>query len=132
VLADSGARVCLARPEHAALVADSGVGGLEIVVVERDTSPADHAVPADGLQFPAPGDPSCVIYRSGTTGLPKGVVISWAQMVGAVARGSSEPDDRNAALAGLRMDRVSAPRPPHERWPDDSYPAGARPRLPGG
>jgi carnitine-CoA ligase len=86
VLADSGARVCLARPEHAALVADSGVGGLEIVIVDRDGCPADHAVLADGLQFPAPGDPSCVIYTSGTTGLPKGVVISWAQMTASIGR----------------------------------------------
>jgi crotonobetaine/carnitine-CoA ligase len=86
VLADSGARVCLVRPEHAALVADSGVAGLEIVVVDRDACPADHAVLADGLEFPAPADPSCVIYTSGTTGLPKGVVISWAQMAASVGR----------------------------------------------
>jgi crotonobetaine/carnitine-CoA ligase len=86
VLADSGARVCLVRPEHAALVADSGVGGLEIVVVDRDACPADRAVLADGLRFPAPADPSCVIYTSGTTGLPKGVVISWAQMAASIGR----------------------------------------------
>lgn len=55
-------------------------------MVERDACPADHAVLADGLQFPAPADPSCVIYTSGTTGVPKGVVISWAQMAASIGR----------------------------------------------
>lgn len=86
VLADSGARVCLVRPEHAGLLAGGGVSGLEIVVVGRDGCPADRAIPAGQVRFPAPADPSCVIYTSGTTGLPKGVVISWAQMSALIGR----------------------------------------------
>jgi carnitine-CoA ligase len=86
VLLDSGARVCLVRPEHAGLLASAGIDGLRVVVVGRDGSPADHAVPAADLRFPAPADPSCVIYTSGTTGLPKGVVISWAQMSALIGR----------------------------------------------
>jgi crotonobetaine/carnitine-CoA ligase len=86
VLTDSGARVCLVRPEHADLIAGSGVPGLEIVAVPREGSPADDARPVKRLTFPAPEDPSCVIYTSGTTGLPKGVVISWAQMAASIGR----------------------------------------------
>jgi carnitine-CoA ligase len=86
VLADSGARVCLVRPEQADLLANSGVGGLRIVVVGRDGCPADQMIPADEFRFPAPADPSCVIYTSGTTGLPKGVMISWAQMSALIGR----------------------------------------------
>lgn len=86
VLADSGTRVCLVRPEYADLVAGAGVAGLEVIPVGRDSCPADRAEPADDLRFPGPGDPSCVIYTSGTTGLPKGVVISWAQMSALIGR----------------------------------------------
>jgi crotonobetaine/carnitine-CoA ligase len=86
VLADSGARVCLVRPEHADLLAGAGVDGLDVVVVDRDRSPADDARPADAVAFPPPVDASCVIYTSGTTGMPKGVVISWAQMSASIGR----------------------------------------------
>ncbi|MCW2580285.1 MAG: hypothetical protein JWR82_1886 [Blastococcus sp.] len=86
VLADSGARVCLVRPEHAELLSGSGVPGLEVVVVPREGCPADSARPAEDLTLPAPEDPSCVIYTSGTTGMPKGVVISWAQMAASIGR----------------------------------------------
>jgi crotonobetaine/carnitine-CoA ligase len=86
VLADSGARVCLVRPEHADLLASCGADGLDIVVVDRDHDSAQHDAPAGEVGFPAPGDPACVIYTSGTTGLPKGVVISWAQMSALIGR----------------------------------------------
>ena len=86
VLADSGARVCLVRPEHAELIAGAEVDGLRIVPVGRDGGPADQLPTAGGLVFPAPADPAVVIYTSGTTGLPKGVVISWAQMSALIGR----------------------------------------------
>jgi crotonobetaine/carnitine-CoA ligase len=86
VLTDSGARLCLVRPEHADLLAGSGVPGLEIVVVPREGSAADTAHPVELPALPRPDDPSCVIYTSGTTGMPKGVVISWAQMAASIGR----------------------------------------------
>ena len=86
VLADSGARICLVRPEHAHLVAGSGIDGLEVVTVERDGGPADGRRPGDDIRFPAPADPAVVIYTSGTTGLPKGVLISWAQLSALIGR----------------------------------------------
>jgi carnitine-CoA ligase len=85
-LTDSGARVCLVRPEHVDLLSGSGVEGLRVVVVDRDGGPADLVRPAEDVAFPAPADPSCVIYTSGTTGMPKGVVISWAQMSASIGR----------------------------------------------
>lgn len=86
VLSDSAARVCVARPEHAGLLASAGIDGLQVVTIDREGAPADHAPPAGHLRFPDPADPSCVIYTSGTTGLPKGVVISWAQMSALIGR----------------------------------------------
>ena len=86
VLTDSGARVCLVRPEFADLVRGSGVPGLEVVEVPREGCPADALAPADVTALPAPEDAGCVIYTSGTTGLPKGVVISWAQMTASIGR----------------------------------------------
>jgi crotonobetaine/carnitine-CoA ligase len=86
VLTDSGARVCLVRPEHAELLAGSGVEGLQVVVVDRERCPAEDVPPAHDVDLPSPVDPSCVIYTSGTTGMPKGVVISWAQMTASIGR----------------------------------------------
>jgi crotonobetaine/carnitine-CoA ligase len=86
VLTDSGARVCLVRPEHADLIAGSGVPGLRVVVVDRGRCPADALEPDPEPVLPSPGDPACVIYTSGTTGMPKGVVISWAQMSATIGR----------------------------------------------
>jgi crotonobetaine/carnitine-CoA ligase len=112
VLLDAGARVCLVRPEHAEVVAQSGVPGLRVVVVDRAGCPADAVEPLPLPALPAPGDPACVIYTSGTTGMPKGVVISWAQMsatVGRIPRGWL--DDRDCVYDCHPMFHVTGRSP---------------------
>jgi carnitine-CoA ligase len=86
VLASSGGRLCLVRPEFADLVRSSGVDGLEVITVERHENPAQGTPPARLGELPRPQEPSCVIYTSGTTGLPKGVLLSWAQFSATIGR----------------------------------------------
>jgi len=95
ILGDAGVRVLLVEHRfveqlHPVL---SGISSLEHVVVIG--APADDharsyeellaAAPADPpAHRPAPDDVACLVYTSGTTGFPKGAVITQANIVFAV------------------------------------------------
>lgn len=85
-LTHSGADVCVARPDQVSTITNSGVTGLRLILATRPASPADTAPLADVADLPMPGDSSCIIYTSGTSGPAKGVVITWGQMATTIGR----------------------------------------------
>ena len=109
-LTDSGARVCVVRPEHAALVAGAGVA-LQVVEVDRDGALVADLPPDDPYEV-APADPACVLCTSGTTGPAKGVVVSWAQLSTTLGR-LPRPwlGDQEVAYSYLPMSHVTGRSP---------------------
>jgi crotonobetaine/carnitine-CoA ligase len=83
VLASARARVALVRPEHVGVVSGPE---LRVAVVESTRDDAAGCAPADLFTLPGPADPAGVIFTSGTTGLPRGAVLSWAQFAATIGR----------------------------------------------
>jgi amino acid adenylation domain-containing protein len=73
------------------------------VTVERAPSPT-----RSGRSAPSPTDPAYVIFTSGTTGAPKGVVMSHRGVIafyrGMLGEGMVGPDDRVASTSALNFD----------------------------
>ncbi|HVW40948.1 MAG TPA: AMP-binding protein [Amycolatopsis sp.] len=85
VLQDAGARYCFTRAEDAERFTAAG-RGITTIVVDRERPRAAGYEPAPIGAFPAPEDVACVIFTSGSSGMPKGVMITWGQMSASVGR----------------------------------------------
>lgn len=86
VLSDSGGRLCFVPPAAEPAIRACGVPDLHITVIGSDFVPTPELSWEQIGPLPRPIDPSCVIYTSGTTGMPKGAVLSWAQLAAIIGR----------------------------------------------
>ncbi|MGN6277320.1 MAG: AMP-binding protein [Sphingomonas sp.] len=105
ILADSGARLLLTQPVRASLFEVGDVPDGCAVAMEE-------AVPLDGEGLPpSEADPdalAAILYTSGSTGLPKGVMLSHANLwLGAISVAhylKLTPSDRTLAVLPLSFD----------------------------
>ncbi|HEU5475515.1 MAG TPA: long-chain fatty acid--CoA ligase [Actinophytocola sp.] len=83
ILRDSGARLLVHAPTHAEIAAELGSGAEPVDVLDLESYERLLAArPADPLDEPvADGELSMIMYTSGTTGQPKGVALSHANIV---------------------------------------------------
>ena len=97
VLNDAGIGLLLADRAFGPVIAGAGVAGLTIVWTdELDTFLAD-AEPDARLAPTGPETVALQLYTSGTTGFPKGALLTNASLLGTIAKG---------ALTGIRMVRI--------------------------
>jgi acyl-CoA synthetase (AMP-forming)/AMP-acid ligase II len=112
VLEHSGCRLVFASPEWSALVRELLAGAepaTTVVEVEPDgdavPGEADDGAAGDDAPAAAPGDLALLMYTSGTTGKPKGVMLTHANLAANAHAISREhllgPEDRVAAVLPL-------------------------------
>jgi long-chain acyl-CoA synthetase len=114
ILADSGARVVIAASRHVFETLEAlrpGLAALEHVITLEGDAGNEHSYEAlltRGRARPVlPGQPepdsvACFVYTSGTTGRPKGVLLTHANLTSNVAASASvfpmTPDDRTLSF----------------------------------
>ncbi|WP_101068205.1 class I adenylate-forming enzyme family protein [Roseovarius salinarum] len=101
IIGDAGAAVTLASPEQAAALRAAAATGRLVETDGADWAVAmDHA-PSDGPAARAPGDLAWLFYTSGTTGTPKGVMITHRMLQGMTLSYLSDVDTVTAGDATL-------------------------------
>jgi amino acid adenylation domain-containing protein len=77
ILADAGIRVVLTRSHLEASLQGHGLSILRVDMAEKDITEDDSQLPPEA----DPDNPAYIIYTSGATGLPKGVLVSHRNLV---------------------------------------------------
>ncbi|WP_448581829.1 long-chain-fatty-acid--CoA ligase [Thermaurantiacus sp.] len=88
VLQDAGIGLLLADRAFGSVIAGAGVTGLTIVWTEEFDAFLADATPDDSL---APSGPETIVlqlYTSGTTGFPKGALLTNRSLLGTIAKGA--------------------------------------------
>lgn len=109
-LRDSGARICFAAQDRcrelAGVAAELGVTLIPVTDEFLDRCAATPA--ASGTEPVDPDEAAYIIYTSGTTGMPKGVVLSHANLIGniRVAADLNEAQHGDVIYGGLPLTHI--------------------------
>jgi long-chain acyl-CoA synthetase len=79
IIRDSGIDTILTAPPLSAKLAPFAAAGLKIIDIAALPSPPP-GIPAPQLPAPAPSDLAVLMYTSGTSGLPKGVQLTYGNL----------------------------------------------------
>ena len=84
VLATEGCAVLLSRPSEADFATHLARQRFPVCVLTEDDFTVSRPLPADDwpTSFPDPHAPACIVFSSGTTGRPKGVIRTVASLTG--------------------------------------------------
>jgi len=106
ILHDSEAELLVAEPSHLGR-ARAAIGARTTPILDAsDTADASAVGPApNGGYVPRPGAVACLVYTSGTTGRPKGVMLGYALLARRITEGGNRSGacrhDREALIRSL-------------------------------
>jgi amino acid adenylation domain-containing protein len=83
VLENAGIGVLVAEPALSDVVERLGARGTDLPIIWLDPADDSASDPADLADGPAPGNLAYVIYTSGSTGMPKGTMVTHANLANA-------------------------------------------------
>ena len=111
LLADSGTRALFTESRYEALVSEAAPEGLPVIYLDGDFASRKAAVsPMEVVADVDDDDVGIILYTSGTTSLPKGVMLSHGSLTGYVINRTECADgtDRGRSIVSAPLHHIAA------------------------